>query len=121
MPAPYNAANSAGSNLAPTSQALRDRVAADLAAMGGAAGPAPIPGDAATTSASGLDPHIGPANADRQVARVAAARGLPEARVRELVAAHTAGRTFGIVGEPRVDVLALNLALDAAPVAPTTR
>lgn len=113
VPAPYNAANSGGSNLAPTSQALRDRVAADVAA----AGPVPVPGDALTASASGLDPHISPANAGRQVARVAAARNMPEARVRELVAAHTAGRFLGVVGEPRVDVLALNLALDAAATA----
>ena len=106
--APYNANNSAGSNLGPTSKALLDRVKADVGAATG------VPADAVTSSASGLDPHISPANAERQVARVAAARGLPEARVRDLVAAHVEGRLFGLIGEPRVNVLALNMALDAA-------
>ena len=78
-----------------------------------AAGAKPVPGDMLTTSASGLDPHISPATAARQVARVAAARSMPETRVQEMVAAHTEGRLLGLIGEPRVNVLALNLALDA--------
>ncbi len=109
VPAPYNAGNSSGSNAGPTSKTLTDRVTEDL----GKAGDKPVPGDMLTTSASGLDPHISPAFAGRQVARVALARSLPEARLRELVAAHTEGRLFGLIGEPRVNVLALNLALDA--------
>ena len=84
---------------------MRERVEAN--------GPAPVPADAATASGSGLDPHISPANALRQVARVAAARGLPEERVRALVAEHTERREFGLLGEPRVNVLRLNLALGA--------
>lgn len=108
--APYNAGNSGGSNAGPTSKALVDRVTADLAK----AGLKPVPGDMVTTSASGLDPHISPANAGRQVARVAAARGLSEDRVRTLVAEHTAGRLLGLIGEPRVNVLALNMTLDDA-------
>ena len=107
--APYNAGNSGGSNTGPTSKALVDRVTADVEK----AGDKPVPGDMLTTSASGLDPHISPANAARQVARVAAARNLPEARVQALLAEHTAGRLLGLIGEPRVDILALNLALDA--------
>lgn len=110
VPAPYNAGNSGGSNTGPTSKALVDRVTPDVAK----AGAKPVPGDMVTTSASGLDPHISPANASRQVARVAAARNLAEDRVRALVAEHTSGRLLGVIGEPRVDVLALNLALDAA-------
>ena len=109
VPAPYNAANSAGSNLGPTSKALIDRVTGDVKNSG----PAPVPGDMVTTSASGLDPNISPENAARQVARVAAARGLREDQVRPVVAAHTSGRLLGVIGEPRVDVLALNMALDA--------
>jgi K+-transporting ATPase ATPase C chain len=110
VPAPYNAANSAGSNAGPTSKALVNRVTADLAN----AGPKPVPGDAVTTSASGLDPDVSPENADRQVERVAAARQLPPPQVRQLVAANTRGRLFGLIGEKRVNVLALNLALDSA-------
>lgn len=110
VPAPYNASSSGGSNLAPTSKALLDRVTGDV----DSAGAKPIPGDMLTTSASGLDPDISPANADRQVARVAATRKLPEDKVRALVAANTSGRLFGIIGEPHVNVLALNIALDAA-------
>ncbi len=110
VPAPYNAAASLGSNLGPTSKDLVKRVGDDMAA----AGPAPVPADAVTTSASGLDPHITPANALRQVARVATARGLGEDRVRALLAENTEGRLLGVVGEPRVNVLRLNLALDAA-------
>ena len=108
--APYNAANSGGSNAGPTSKALIDRVTADVAK----AGPGPVPGDMLTTSASGLDPDISPENAGRQVARVAAARGLPADQVQALLAAHISGRLAGFIGEPRVNVLALNLALDAA-------
>ncbi len=109
VPAPYNAGNSSGSNAGPTSKTLMDRVTEDV----GKAGAKPVPGDMLTTSASGLDPHISPATASRQVARVAAARSMPEARVREMVAAHTEGRLLGLIGEPRVNVLALNMALDA--------
>ncbi len=109
VPAPYNAGNSSGSNAGPTSKTLMDRVTEDV----GKAGDKPVPGDMLTTSASGLDPHISPATANRQVARVAAARSMPEDRVRELVAAHTEGRLLGLIGEPRVNVLALNMALDA--------
>ncbi len=108
--APYNAANSAGSNLGPTSKALIDRVRGDLAK----AGAAPVPGDAVTTSASGLDPDISPQNAARQVARVAAARHLSDAQVDAILQAHTSGRLFGVIGEPRVNVLEVNLALDGA-------
>ncbi len=105
---PYNAGASLGSNLGPTNKALIERVAADVEK----AGAKPVPGDAVTTSASGLDPHISPANADRQVARVATARSMTEAQVRGILAANTSGRLLGLIGEPRVDVLALNLALD---------
>lgn len=111
--APYNAGNSGGSNLGPTSQKLVDRVKASVAALGG--GPdKPVPADAVTTSASGLDPDISPTFAAMQVDRVAAARQLSPDRVRTLVAASTHGPALGIFGEARVDVLALNLALDAA-------
>ena len=109
VPAPYNAANSGASNAGPTSKTLMDRVTADIEK----AGDKPVPGDMLTTSASGLDPHVSPETAVRQVTRIAAARSMPEARLRELVAAHTEGRLFGLIGEPRVNVLALNLALDA--------
>ncbi|MCK8786291.1 potassium-transporting ATPase subunit KdpC [Roseomonas sp. NAR14] len=110
--APYNASASAASQLGPTSKALLDAVTERVAAAGGAGGD-PVPADAATASGSGLDPHISPANARRQVARVAAARGLDPARVAALVEAGTEGREFGLLGEPRVNVLRLNLALDA--------
>ena len=111
VPAPYNAGNSGASNAGPTAKSLSERVAVDVEK----AGAKPVPGDMLTTSASGLDPHVSPETAARQVARVAAARSLPPAQVQELVAAHTEGRLFGLIGEPRVNVLALNLALDALP------
>jgi K+-transporting ATPase ATPase C chain len=110
--APYNAANSTGSNLGPTSQKLVDRVKADVDAKKKAGWNLPIPADAVTTSASGLDPDISPANALAQAPSVAKARGLSEQQVRDLVAANTSGRALGLIGEPRVNVLALNLALD---------
>jgi potassium-transporting ATPase KdpC subunit len=108
---PYNAAASSGSNLGPTSKALAERVQADAAAYIGAAGK--IPQDLVTTSGSGLDPHISPAAADVQVARVAQARGIPPQRIRELVREMTEDRLFGFLGEPQVNVLRLNLRLDA--------
>jgi potassium-transporting ATPase KdpC subunit len=111
--APYNAANSVGSNLGPTSQKLLDRVKADVAAKQAAGVTGPIPADSVTTSASGLDPHISPENALAQVAAVAKARGLPEDKVRSLVGDHIQGRVLGLIGEPRVNVLQLNMALDA--------
>lgn len=111
--APYNAASSAGSNLGPITQKLLDRVKGDVESLraGGIGGPIPV--DAVTTSASGLDPHISPETALLQVSRVAKARGLPEDRVRALVAANIQGRALGLLGEPRVNVLRLNLALEA--------
>ena len=111
--APYNADNSTGSNLGPTSQKLVDRVKADVEAKRAAGWATPIPVDAVTTSASGLDPEISPATAFAQVPAVAKARGLPEEEVRELVAAQVKDRALGLIGEPRVNVLRLNLTLDA--------
>ncbi len=110
VPAPYNAANSGGSNLGPTSKALNDRVKEDVDKL--KAENPPI--DLVTTSASGLDPDISPEGALFQVPRVAKARHMPEDRVRQLVTENTKGRFAGLLGEPRVNVLALNLALDAA-------
>jgi potassium-transporting ATPase KdpC subunit len=111
--APYNAANSTGSNFGPTSQKLIDRVKASVDAMRAAGVTGPIPADAVTTSASGLDPDISPDNAIAQVAAVAKARNLPADKVRALVDANTDGRALGLIGEPRVNVLRLNMALDS--------
>jgi K+-transporting ATPase ATPase C chain len=108
--APYNAAASAGSQLGATSKALLDAVKERLAALDAGR---PVPADAVTASGSGLDPHISPENAARQIRRVATARSLPEDRVADVVTQHTEGRFLGLFGEPRVNVLRLNLALDA--------
>jgi len=114
VPAPYNAANSGGSNLGPTSKALADRVKEDVEKLKAENPQGSVPVDLVTTSASGLDPDISPEAALFQVSRVAKARNMPEDRLRQLVAENTAGRLAGLIGEPRVNVLALNLALDRA-------
>ena len=114
VPSPYNAANSGASNLGPTSKALNDRIKEDVDKLKAENPTANVPIDLVTTSASGLDPDISPEGARFQVPRVAKVRGMPEDKVRQLVAENTSGRLVGLFGEPRVNVLALNLALDAA-------
>ena len=122
-PMPYNASNSAGSNQGPMHPALSDAVKARVAALRAAdpGNTAPVPVDLVTASASGLDPHISRAAADYQVARVARVRGLPEQRVRELVEQHTELPLLGFIGEARVHVLRLNLAIDALAGGAATR
>jgi K+-transporting ATPase ATPase C chain len=114
-PYPYNASSSAGSNLGPVNSALTDAVSARIKALRDAdpENTAPVPADLITASGSGLDPHISPAAAEYQLARVAKARGMDPQKVRSMVAAATEGRQLGFLGEPRVNVLQLNLALDA--------
>jgi potassium-transporting ATPase KdpC subunit len=110
---PYDAANSGGSNFGPTNKKLIDAVKANVEAARAENPSTPVPVDLVTASASGFDPHISPAAADFQVPRVAHDRGIAAAQLREVVQAHTEGRTFGFLGEPRVNVLELNLALDS--------
>lgn len=112
VPAPYNAASSSGSNLGPTSAALAERLKGDVDRLRAENPTRPVPVDLVTTSGSGLDPDISPDAALFQVPRVARARSLPEDRVRDLVGTQVQGRLLGLLGEPRVNVLALNLALD---------
>lgn len=112
--APYNAANSGGSNLGPTSKALADRLKDDVDKLKAENPNTAVPVDLVTTSASGLDPDISPEAAQFQVPRVAKARNVSEDQLRQLVASNTQGRTLGLLGERRVNVLALNLALDRA-------
>ena len=112
VPAPYNAANSGGSNLGPTNKSLIERIQSDIEKLKQENPSAQVPADLVTTSGSGLDPHISPASALFQVPRVAKARNLAEDRVRQLVAENTSGRFAGLLGEPRVNVFELNLALD---------
>jgi K+-transporting ATPase ATPase C chain len=110
-PMPYNGASSSGSNQGPTNPALKEAVEGRIKDLGGKT---PVPADLVTASGSGLDPHISPAAAEYQIARVAKARGIQESVLKELVQKHTEARQLGILGEPRVNVLRLNLALDAA-------
>ncbi|MHC4042337.1 K(+)-transporting ATPase subunit C [Bradyrhizobium sp. 23AC] len=114
VPAPYNAANSGGSNLGPTSKALADRLREDVDKLKAENPNAAVPVDLVTTSASGLDPDISPEAAQFQVPRVAKARNIPEDQVKQIVTANTEGPLLGLIGEPRVNVLALNLSLDRA-------
>src|SRR5262245_32090052 len=111
-PMPYNGAASSGSNQGPTNPALKEAVEERIKALGSEARPVPV--DLVTASGSGLDPHISPAAAEYQISRVAKARNMPEDRLRELLARHTEAGQLGVLGEPRVNVLRLNLALDAA-------
>jgi K+-transporting ATPase ATPase C chain len=110
-PMPYNGASSSGSNQGPTNPALKEAVEGRIKDLGGKT---PVPADLVSASGSGLDPHISPAAAEYQIARVAKARGIQESVLKELVQKHTEARQLGILGEPRVNVLRLNLALDAA-------
>ena len=114
VPAPYNAANSGGSNLGPTNKSLIERIQGDMDRLKQENPSSEVPIDLVTTSSSGLDPHISPAAAFFQVRRVAKARNMSEDSVRRLVDEHVEGRTLGLLGEPRVNVLALNLAFDRA-------
>src|SRR5215510_12084530 len=110
-PMPYNGASSSGSNQGPTNPALKEAVESRIKDLGGAT---PVPADLVTASGSGLDPHISPAAAQYQIPRISRARGIQEDRLRELVQKYTEGRQLGVLGEPRVNVLQLNLALDGA-------
>lgn len=121
VPAPYNAGNSGGSNFGPTSKALIDRVSEDAKKLKAENPSALVPADLVTTSASGLDPDISPAAALFQIPRVAKARGIAEGRLEQLVNANMEGRVWGILGEPRVNVLKLNLSLDAERPASASR
>ncbi|HTB40322.1 MAG TPA: K(+)-transporting ATPase subunit C [Reyranella sp.] len=113
VPAPYNAANSSGSNAGPTAKSLIERIQGDTDKLKAENPNTPVPVDLVTTSASGLDPDITPAAALFQVPRIAKARGLPEAKVRDLVTQSVEGRFLGLIGEPHVNVMRLNMALDA--------
>jgi K+-transporting ATPase ATPase C chain len=121
VPAPYNAANSGGSNAGPTSKALIERMTGDVKKLKEENPTALVPADLATTSASGLDPDITPAAALFQIPRIAKARGMSEERLRQLVEANTTGRALKLLGEPRVNVLKLNLILDAERIQGTGR
>ncbi len=117
----YDAANSGGSNLAPTNQKLIDRVAGDVARLQAENPGKPVPIDLVTTSASGLDPDITPAGAEFQVTRIASERGMTPEQVRAIIQKYTYGRQLGFLGEPRVNVLEVNLTLDDSGPAPSTR
>jgi K+-transporting ATPase ATPase C chain len=108
---PYNGTSSSGSNQGPTNPALKEAVEGRIKDLGGKT---PVPADLVTASGSGLDPHISPAAAEYQIGRIAKTRGMPEEQLRGLVQKYTEGRQLGVLGEPRVNVLELNLALDAA-------